>query len=120
MSLVQGVYIDKYYLFSRFGNLTRPEFETIRDQMLTKIFKPDLLPLTYRYPAYVVMSLSMNTRVIEEDDLLTWIHIIKENYVWATPVDFRRREIGVTLYAIQSRQIKRYVFPLILKVLQAN
>ena len=62
----------------------------------------------------------MNNRITEEGKLLTRICIRKGDDVCMIPVDFRRREINVTLDVIQSRKTKCYVFQMILKVLQAN
>ena len=81
-NIVRGVYSDEYHLFSRFGTLFRPKFATIREHLITKIFKLNMLPSFYQYPSYLVISASMNNRVIEEGEIPTGIYIPRDSYIW--------------------------------------
>ena len=53
---MRGVYIDDYNLFAAFGDSFRPEFTFLRNNFISKIFCPDPVPLPYKYPSYLVIS----------------------------------------------------------------
>jgi hypothetical protein len=119
-NLLNGFYIDEYHLFSSFGLSFRHEFEDVGKQFISKIFRPHPVPMGYKYPSYLVMSASMNNRVIQEGYSLTKIAIRRSEYFWSVPIDFSRREVCVMLDIIQSKQTSRVVFASILKILKQN
>jgi hypothetical protein len=119
-NLVRGIFIDEYHLFASFGSSFRLEFGEVGRLFISKIFRPRLVPAGHIHPCFLVMSASMNTRVIADGEHLSKIHIPRTQYFWSVPIEFARREICVMLSIIEPKQISRVVFGSILKQLLLN
>jgi hypothetical protein len=119
-NLVKGFYVDEYHLFASFGSSFRPEFEESGKQFISKIFNPRPIPPGYKYPSFLAMSASLNTRALRDGQAHTKVYIDRDQFFWSPPSEFRRREVKVLFDLIQPKQVSRTVFGSMLIILKAN